>query len=112
MNYEYDWFKPFEEAPEQEAPARPTPYAVACRRYPVAKLSHVLPLKYFEQLEQNQQVASCCRHPENHEVEAWYSSEADKAKRIPDIYINYCTCGRRHYRFCVGGGERPFWDIR
>jgi hypothetical protein len=71
-----------------------------------------LPLKYVEMLEQNQQLASCCRHPENHDIEAWYSSEGDYRNRIPDIYILHCRCGRRHVRFCVGGGERPAWECR
>lgn len=75
--------------------------------------------KWIEALEQNQQIASCCRHPENHDISAWYSSEADRAKGVPDIYIFHCTCGRAHRRFCVGGsnretgvGLRPFWDAR
>lgn len=92
-----------------------------------------LPLKYAEALEQNQLLSSCCRHPENHEIEAWFSSDEDKDRGIPDIYIFFCTCGRKHRRFCVGGnpklpnGEidyaalaasgreeerRPFWDAR
>ena len=75
-----------------------------------------LPLRYVEALEQNQQIASCCRHPENHEIEAWYSSDEDRDKGIPDIYVNFCTCGRKHVRFCVGGtphhpnGEIA-WDL-
>lgn len=92
-----------------------------------------LPVRYAEALEQNQQIASCCRHPENHEIEAWYSSDEDKAKGVPDIYIFICTCGRMHRRFCVGGNpklpdgsvdyaalakagreeeKRPFWEAR
>ncbi len=78
------------------------------------------PVKYIEALEQNQKISSCCRHPENHELEAWYSSDEDRDKGIPDIYIFHCTCGRQHRRFCVGGnnpvtGEkdrRPFWVVR
>lgn len=95
---------------------------LACRRYPVAKLMHILPAKYIEQLEQNQLIASCCRHPENHEIEAFYSSEAERWRgkdserdmpNPPDVYKNHCTCGRVHVRFCVGGGEqRPMWDVR
>ena len=92
-----------------------------------------IPLRWAEALEQNQQIASCCRHPENHEIEAWYSSDEDKAKGVPDIYIFFCTCGRAHRRFCVGGNplnpdgsinyaalaksgreeeRRPFWEAR
>ena len=85
---------------------------LACERRPAAKLRHLLPVKYFEALEQNQQIAHCCRHPENHEIEAWYSSEADRDKGVPDIYIMHCTCGRQHRRFCVGGGDtRPKWEV-
>ena len=56
------------------------PHILACKRYPVAKLNGLLPAKYRETLEHNQQIASCCRHPENHEIEAWYSCEAEKAE--------------------------------
>ena len=94
---------------------------LACRRYPVAKLMRMLPVKYIEALEQNQQLLHCCRHPENHDIEAWYSSEEDRDRGVPDIYIFHCTCGRKHRRFCVGGSigsgatddhPRPFWDVR
>lgn len=85
----------------------------ACPRHPVAKLFGLLPAKYIEALEQNQKIASCCRHPENHEIEAFYSSAVEQAKGVPDIYINYCTCGRKHVRFCAGGGDvRPFWEVK
>lgn len=95
---------------------------LACPPYPVAKLGGLLPVKYIEALEQNQKIASCCRHPENHTIEAWYSSEDDRDRGIPDIYIMTCTCGRKHRRFCVGGSVgagpnapqemRPFWEVR
>ncbi len=76
-------------------------------------MSYLLPMKYVEGLEQNQQIASCCRHPENHDIEAWFSCEEERQKGTPDIYKMYCTCGRVHVRFCVGGGDvRPFWDAR
>ena len=90
-------------------------HSQACPRWPVPKVMKIVPgfpVKYIEALEQNQQIASCCRHPENHEIEALFSSEADRDKGIPDIYIFHCTCGRKHRRFCVGGGKRPFWEIR
>jgi hypothetical protein len=88
-------------------------HVLACPRRPLRKVAHLIPLKYIENLEHNQKIASCCRHPENHDIEAWYSCEAERDKGTPDIYINYCTCGRRHVRFCVGGGDtRPFWTIR
>jgi hypothetical protein len=96
---------------------------LACPRIAVPKVAAILPIKYIEALEHNQKIASCCRHPENHEIEAWYSSEADRDKGVPDIYIFHCTCGRRHVRFCVGGSQgsggdtvkeekRPFWTVR
>jgi hypothetical protein len=89
------------------------PHILARARQPVAKVINRLPKRYIEALEQNQQIASCCRHPENHEIEAWYSSEADEEKGAPDIYKFHCTCGRVHVRFCVGGGEiRPFSEMR
>lgn len=101
-------------------------HQLACPRYPVRKLmaydvngnlnpggNNLLPLKYVQSLEQNQLLSSCCRHPEAHEIEAWFSCEEERQKGTPDIYKNYCTCGRVHVRFCVGGGDvRPFWDVR
>lgn len=106
----------------------------ACPRIPVRKLMaydsegrldrnsplNILPLKYVESLEQNQKIESCCRHPENHEIEARYSCVAEAIKGIPDIYILHCVCGRKHRRLCVGGnnpltGEkeiRPRWYVR
>lgn len=86
---------------------------LACPPHPVAKLGHLIPPKYIEALEQNQLIASCCRHPENHTLEAWYSSDADRDRGVPDIYKFKCTCGRTHVRFCVGNGdERPFWEVK
>lgn len=88
---------------------RPAMQVLACKRYPVAKLKGLIPQKYIEALEQNQMLRSCCRHPENHEIEAWKSRAEEAA---PDVYIFHCSCGRKHRRFCVGGGdERPFWEI-
>lgn len=63
---------------------------------------------YEKNLEQNQQIASCCRHPENHEIEARKSHPDEVA---PDIYVFHCECGRKHRVFCVGtGDERPTWE--
>ena len=100
-------------------------HVLACKRHPVRKLMDLIPIKYLEALEQNQQIPHCCRHPENHDIEAWYSDEkyerdADGRRGAPDIYILHCTCGRKHRRFCAGGdhpgtGEkdiRPYWDVR
>ncbi len=94
----------------------------ACVRFPVAKLGTLIPPKYIEALEQNQLLSSCCRHPENHDSEAFYSSAEDEARGVPDIYVFHCTCGRKHRRFCVGGSAgsgpdaplemRPVWDVR
>jgi hypothetical protein len=90
-------------------PVRPDTRLLACKRHPVKKLLGLIPVKYLETLEQNQQIASCCRHPEDHDIEAWKSRPEETA---PDIYIFYCKCGRKHRRFCIGGGEeRPFWEI-
>lgn len=67
-----------------------------------------LPARLYEKnLEQNQLLASCCRHPENHEIEG-LKSHPDEP--VTDIYIFHCTCGRKHRRFMVGmGDERPEW---
>jgi hypothetical protein len=62
---------------------------------------------HIEALEQNQKIASCCRHPENHEVEALKSHPDEPAA---DIYIFHCSCGRKHRFFCVGQADsRPEW---
>lgn len=81
----------------------------ACGRVKVADFpENFLPQRYFEALEHNQQIASCCRHPENHEIEALKSHPDEQT---PDIYIFHCGCGRKHRRFCIGETDdsRPFW---
>jgi hypothetical protein len=112
-------------------------HRVACPRVPVAKWMGLIPAYWLEALEQNQQLPHCCRHPENHKIEAWYSSEEDRRKGIPDIYIFICEERHElapalpiivdgevqgystpeygeawHRRFMVGGGKRPFWESR
>jgi len=83
--------------------------ALACKRIAVKKVASLIPQKFFEAMEHNQQLASCCRHPENHDIEAWRSKPDEYA---PDIYIFFCSCGRQHRRFCIGGGdERPHWEF-
>lgn len=80
----------------------------ACPRVKVADLpeGHLKP-NHIAALEQNQKIASCCRHPENHEVEALKSHPDEQ---LADIYIFHCTCGRKHRFFCVGAFDtRPFW---
>jgi len=67
----------------------------------------VLNQKHIEHLEHNQLIRSCCRHPENHEIEGLKSHPEEPAT---DIYIFHCTCGRKHRFFCVGMGDpRPEW---
>lgn len=80
----------------------------ACPRVRVADFPPgFLKPSHIEHLEHNQKISSCCRHPENHEVEALKSHPDEKA---PDIYIFHCTCGRKHRFFCVGMGDRrPIW---
>lgn len=84
--------------------------ALVCKRHPVAKLQGLIPAKFFEALEHNQLLSSCCRHPENHDIEAFRSRAEEEA---PDVYVFHCNgCGRQHRRFCLGGGdERPFWEV-
>jgi hypothetical protein len=49
----------------------PETRVLACPRVKVADLPEDhLKKNHIEHLEQNQKIASCCRHPENHEVEA------------------------------------------
>jgi hypothetical protein len=68
-----------------------------------------IPKRLYERnLEQNQQIATCCRHVEEHEIEA-RKSHPDEP--VPDIYVFHCQCGRKHRVFCVGtGDERPVWE--
>lgn len=86
-------------------------HVLASPKHPVAKFKDgFLKLKWIERLEHDQKIASCCRHPENHEVSAWKSKASEP---VPDVYIFHCTCGRKHRFFCVGGGdERPAWTVR
>lgn len=82
----------------------------ACPRVKVADFPDgFIPTKYIEGLEQNQLLKSCCRHPENHEIEALKSHPEEDA---PDIYIFHCTCGRKHRRLLLGAVDdvpRPIW---
>lgn len=82
---------------------------LACPKVKVADLSEGhLKQSHIDALEQNQKIASCCRHPENHEVEAHKSHPDELA---PDIYIFTCACGKKHRFFCVGRTDsRPEWD--
>lgn len=86
-------------------------HILACPPQPVPNVGNLLPPHWAEKLEQNQLIESCCRHPENHTIAAWYTSEVEQAKGVPDLYIFTCTCGRRHPRLCVGTGERPYWEV-
>ncbi len=87
----------------------PETRVLACPKVKVADLPPgLLKKNHIEHLEQNQMIASCCRHPENHEVEAHKSHPDEQA---PDIYVFHCTCGKKHRFFCVGmTDERPVWS--
>lgn len=88
----------------------PETQVLACPRVKVADLPEGhLKQSHIAHLEQNQKISSCCRHPENHEVEAFKSHPDEKA---PDIYVFHCPCGRKHRFFCVGATDdkRPMWD--
>lgn len=86
----------------------PETRVLACPRVKVGDLPEgFLKKNHIEALEQNQKIAGCCRHPENHEVEA-HKSHPDEV--APDIYIFICTCGRKHRFLCVGMDDpRPAW---
>lgn len=88
-------------------PVTQVPY---CPRVKVADLPEgFLKQSHIEHLEQNQLIMSCCRHPENHEVEARKSHPDELA---PDIYVFHClSCGRQHRFLCVGlTDNRPSWN--
>lgn len=89
--------------------ALPETQVPACPRVKVADLPEgFLKQNHIEALEHDQKLRSCCRHPENHEIEALKSHPDEQA---PDIYVFHCTCGRKHQFFCVGmTDERPTWD--
>jgi hypothetical protein len=88
----------------------PETTVLACPRVKVSDLPEgFLKQNHIDHLEQNQTIRSCCRHPENHEVEAFKSHPDEQA---PDIYVFHCTCGRKHRFFCVGmtDTKRPVWE--
>lgn len=100
-------------------------HILACPRVPVQSVQHLLPIKYLTAIAIHA-ARDCCRHPENHDIEAWFSKAAEQAKGTPDIYKFYCkTCEAEglpacHVRFCLGGDhptdpvkkdQRPFWDV-
>lgn len=116
-------------------------HVLACPRHPVSGVMNLLPVKWIEQLEQDQTIPSCCRHPENHLIVAYYSNEQERWRdrnpdtdlpNPPDIYHFICTAvhppnidehtgqdtsrpnnEKWHVKFCVGGGdERPYWEVR
>lgn len=90
--------------------ALPKTTVPACPRVKVADLPEGhLKQSHIDHLEQNQMISSCCRHPENHEVEALKSHPEEPA---PDIYVFHCHCGHKHRFLCVGATDdrRPSWD--
>ncbi len=89
----------------------PETIAEACPKVKVKDFppGHI-PVRYFEAMEHNQLIRSCCRHPENHEIAAFKSHPDEKA---PDIYIFYCNCGRLHRRYIAARTDReprPLWS--
>lgn len=80
---------------------RPETQVLACPRKAVKSFKPgFIPTKFMEYLEHNQKIATCCRHPVDHDIEARKSHPNEPG---PDIYIFHCTCGRKHTIFCVGG---------
>lgn len=72
-----------------------------------------IPPRFYEKnLEHNQQVASCCRKPENHVI---WSEKSHPDEAAADRYFLRCNCGAVHKIFCGGVGEqfnddpRPQW---
>jgi hypothetical protein len=111
-------------------------HILACPRVPVGKIMHLLKnkMQWLDQIREKA-VRECCKHPENHDIEAWYSMQSEKDKGVPDVYKFYCkTCEENgdpacHVKFCVGGNHplakrfskqerpelfdsRPFWERR
>jgi hypothetical protein len=130
-----DWLGPASDPLKAERLEEHKNHHLAFKRMPVADCPAKIPVRWFEALEHNQKIPSCCRHPENHDIVSLYSSNDDKAKGVPDIYIFICKerhdlginkkhkdkpnaedfrrIGEAHHRrFCVGGGTRPGWEVR
>ena len=96
--------------PPFEGTGIPDPERLACPYEAVATLGDLVPAKWIDRLEANELIEDCCRDPKvNGSVGAFYSSDAEQSKGVPDIYIIRCTCGRGHAHFMVGGGLRPYW---
>lgn len=100
--------KPFGRVATYKGEVLPETLTPACPRRPVKDFPPgFLKESHFAHLEQNQKIASCCRHPENHDIEA-LKSHPDVP--YPNIYIFHCTCGKKHRFFCVGvKDQRPAW---
>jgi hypothetical protein len=63
---------------------------------------------YERNLEQNQLIKSCCRHPEHHTIEA---RKSHPDEQVPDVYRFHCEdCGAVHHILCTGPGFRPEWE--
>ena len=93
----------------EKGTALPETAVEACPKRKVSDFpkGFIPPRLYERNLEQNQLLASCCRHPENHKIKAKKSHPREPRA---DIYIFYCECGRKHRVFCIGmGDERPEW---
>lgn len=60
-----------------------------------------MPAKYALALMNNDKLNDCCRAVSNLTVNYYQSPTALPGK--PDIMIAQCQCGRRHWRFAVGG---------
>lgn len=94
-------------------------HILACARVSIHTVLDILPDRYVTGQVTNPPNA-CCRNLDNIDIEAWYSTPADRDKGIPDIYKFHCNeCLDCHVRFCVGGNHpngtkdyRPFWDMR
>lgn len=102
----------------------PETLVLACPRKRMAEFHPgFIPARYYEKnLEQNQQLARCCRHPELHSIAA-FKSHPDEPR--PDLYVFYCEGVdengvrhhegvRRHRRFFLSqhdreGERRPEW---
>jgi hypothetical protein len=98
------------EAATEAARHRPEPMPVhkgpqpvtrvqACPRRPVASFAPgFIPWQMFEPMEHNQKIRSCCRHPENHDVEAYKSNPGLKG---PDQFVFICKCGKKHVNWIL-----------
>ncbi len=93
----------YQEVPaEQRVRPEPIPKEAVTPPLPMAVVSREFGAKYWAGVYQNQKLMQCCKQEEN-STGQFFKTNPD----LPtfDLFIALCSeCGRRQYRFMVGGG--------